>query len=119
MKKIYYGTILDNIDIYLVDGDYIRDELDIDFSLGGHHLVYSCIPEDEIWVEILPNKKDILMTAIHEAYELSIMKLGKLDYNQAHEYSNLIEQLVRDKLKDLSNNGFEKLVFDKMKNMEY
>ena len=42
----------DGVKIFLVDGELIRDKLDIEFTMSGHHWRYHFIPKDEIWIDL-------------------------------------------------------------------
>ncbi len=37
--------------MWRVDGHWVRDHLDIEFTNGAHHLMAAYIPQDEIWVD--------------------------------------------------------------------
>ena len=77
--------------IYIVDGKYVRDNIDDDFHLGGHSAVYSYIPEGEIWLE---NKEDAIL--LHEVIEHVIMEYLTLDYAEAHAIATQFETLYRE-----------------------
>ena len=48
-KRFYKKLDSDGgINVFLVDGEYVRDNVTIEFALGGHHYVYDQIPENEI-----------------------------------------------------------------------
>jgi hypothetical protein len=40
----------DGFKVYCVDGEWVRNNLTIEFGHGGHGLVHECIPMDEIWL---------------------------------------------------------------------
>ena len=48
-KKVICETS-DGIKVVEVDGNHIRDNIYVDYVLGGHHYVYDWIPEDEVWL---------------------------------------------------------------------
>jgi hypothetical protein len=105
-KKLI-GEIYDNTKIYLVDGDYVRDNVCVNketqFVEGGHGYVYDWIPKDEIWVEEMINKEDQAKNGMHEIYEYTLMKYIKEEYNDAHAKTLTVENLVRK----LSNEGIK------------
>lgn len=70
--------------VYRVDGDHVRNDIEIDFVLGGHHYRYDCIPEDEVWIDEIPNKHDMLANLLHELVERELMKSRGWDYEKAH-----------------------------------
>ncbi len=104
-KKLLFEK--DGCKVYEVNGEEIRNHIDIDF-LGGHHWVeyensqedktcHDFIPENEIWVdEALPDK---LAIAKHELVERPQMEDGK-KYEPAHSKATAEEQKFRNKIKD-------------------
>lgn len=83
IKKI---QSIDGITIYLVDGYAIRQNIDVDFIGGGHHYAYpKFIPENEIWIEDMKNKKDVYPIIAHELKELHLMRDKGKKYDDAHE----------------------------------
>ena len=98
-KKII-STTKDKIKIYSVDGTYIRDNIDIDFTMGGHAYIYpNYIPEDEVWIDGDMNDKDKYTTIIHELSERNEMKNKKLDYDEAHNNASKKEKKLRKDIK--------------------
>lgn len=68
--------------IYEVDGEWLRNNLDVGFGTGGHGLVHSYIPMDEIWVwPVSENKWSI---ALHEMIEHNLMKNEDMEFEEAH-----------------------------------
>src|SRR5260370_16053005 len=39
------------VSVWLVDGAYVRENIDEEFSNFGHHYSCSAIPQDEVWLE--------------------------------------------------------------------
>ncbi len=73
----------DGFKIYEVDGEWIKNNLDVGFGTGGHGLVNSYIPMDEIWVwPVTENKWSI---ALHEIIEHNLMKSEGLKFEEAHK----------------------------------
>jgi len=73
----------DGFKIYEVDGEWIRNNLDVGFGTGGHGLVHSYIPLDEVWVyPITENKWSI---ALHEMIEFNLMKNEGMEFEEAHK----------------------------------
>ena len=92
-------------DIVLVDGNYIRQHGCVDFIGGGHHSVYSWIPENILAVEDMKNPKDIAPLAVHEGTEKDKMDNENMDYDTAHdEEANPAEEEVR---KEINNSEGE------------
>jgi len=109
-RKVLTLKRTDTVDVYIVDGDYVRDhfkddKLDnqgIQFAIGGHHFRYPFIAEQEIWLEItgahpesLSAEYDLSENFVHEDIERIYMKFMKLDYETAHDYASITERAVR------------------------
>jgi len=93
----------DKLKVYLVDGDWIRNNISIIFGHGGHGLVHEFVPLDEIWIDYkhryLPNYERCSCrnlqsneyisvqffneTVMHEIVELKEMSKG-IPYWRAH-----------------------------------
>lgn len=83
------------IKVFLVDGNRIRNFIDIDFTTGGHGFRHLYIPLDEIWVDS-SNEDEKEEIIIHELKELKLMKKG-INYNTAHDLACLEELKLRTK----------------------
>lgn len=84
-----------SIKIFLVDGNKIRNFIDIDFTMGGHGCRYAYIPIDEVWIDS-SNEDEKEEVIIHELAELGLMKQG-INYNKAHDLANIEELNLREK----------------------
>jgi len=73
----------DGIDIWLVDGELVRNFFDVEFTEGGHDLIYPFIPQGEVWIDDDVNDGEREYVVIHELSERGHMNKG-LTYNQAH-----------------------------------
>lgn len=93
--------------IYLVDGEKVRNEIDIDFTCGGHRFVYpNYIPGDEIWIDNALSPLDRTATLLHEVVERNLMADKGWGYDQAHDAASARErpfriELMRDPPKTL------------------
>jgi len=86
--------------IISVDQDYIRKHPDLfpggeDFTMDGHHYVFSWIPVNEIWIaqnltDYLDKKADL----VHVISEYNDMANG-MDYDTAHANANVKEEKGR------------------------
>lgn len=96
-KKFYKK--LNGLEIYIVDGKYIRDNIDINWTQGGHGYIYpNYIPINEIWID-KANIEEIEDIIVHEFEERKKMVDG-MGYDDAHEdYANVAEKKKRDKEK--------------------
>jgi hypothetical protein len=98
-RKKLIVTTKDGVKIYLINADHVRDEIDIDYTMGGHAYVYpNYIPEDEVWIDEEMNKEDQYSTIVHETTERNEMRNRHLDYSKAHDDASAAELKVRKKL---------------------
>lgn len=79
-----------SVSIVFVKGNLVRKYFDPDFIFGGHHYVYSYIPENQIWIDIKANDEEAPFIFLHEKIERDIMKKGKT-YEEGHEIAHCIE----------------------------
>lgn len=96
-KKVYlkkYGVIKDvteNVNIYIINGEVLRDLYKTDYVEGGHAYVYDWIPIDEIWIESTVKSDEIPVIILHEFLERTLMKYKKFPYVRAHVAASKIE----------------------------
>lgn len=86
-KELYveeYGKIND-ITVWIVNGEIARDLYKTDYCEGGHGYVYPWIPKDEIWIEKDIEEDEIPYILHHEYIELKLMRDKDMDYEDAHE----------------------------------
>lgn len=80
LKKIHKKRIMakytNQLKIWMVRGDVVRDFFDVDFTAGGHEKVYPFVPQDEIWIDDDMYKKEIPYVLIHELHERYLMFNG-------------------------------------------
>lgn len=93
--KEFLAELRDGTKIYIVDGEHVRDNLDEQFTEGGHSEVYSFIPKSEIWVEHLESPSDMKENLTHELFEYYEMKEEENSYEKAHELASDIENALR------------------------
>jgi len=90
------------IKIWLVNGELIRDLYFIDFTEGGHDLVYPFVPPNEIWLDndLEPSEREfVLLHELHERYHMS----RRWKYPRAHRSSSRIEYYCRRNPKVIAN----------------
>ncbi len=86
--------------IYLVDGLYVRNHLDIDFTCGGNSAIYpTYVPVGEIWLDDAAHVMDRMATTLHEMVELDQMLHHGKDYDHAHDMASSVEQVFRKELR--------------------
>lgn len=87
LKKYRVGKIR----VYLVNGSFVRKNYLTDYTMGGHHWVYSWIPDCEIWLDDMQNSFEIKYTLLHELAEIRGMLMG-LSYEEAHSRYGLTSE---------------------------
>lgn len=86
--------------IYLVSGEKVRNEIDIDFTQGGNDGVYPFyVSEGEIWIDDALHGLDRTATALHEMVERDLMVHHGMAYDPAHEIASSYERAFRKDLK--------------------
>lgn len=87
-----YGENKD-VTVWIVDGQYVRDNIFIDFVSGGNHERYNFVPSGEIWIDN-DNEDEAGFILLHELIESSLMR-GGADYEMAHNAANASETRAR------------------------
>lgn len=83
--------------IRYVRGDLVRRWWDVWFIFGGHDLVYpDYVPEDEVWIDIRQDPREVKFTLHHELHERKNMSKG-MRYPTAHRLATASEQKLRSK----------------------
>jgi hypothetical protein len=96
-KKVYvkkYGVIKDkeeNVNVFIINGEAVRDLYKTDYVEGGHAYVYDWIPFDEIWIEKIVKQDEIPVIILHEFLERTLMKYKKFPYVRAHIAASKVE----------------------------
>lgn len=96
MKKPYikkFGKVSE-FNVWIVDGNYIRSNLDEEFSNFGQPLDFSIIPKNEIWIDKEHSGNESRFFIAHMLAEHKLMAEGKT-FDQAREYANRIEAKER------------------------
>lgn len=106
IKKIHKRLLKkysNKINVWIIDGELVRDLFYVDFTEGGHDKVYKFIPKNEIWIDDDLNLKELKFVLLHEIHERNLMSNG-MDYDSAHKSSSELEHYCRKHPK-----SFEKL----------
>ena len=82
------------LEILLVDGTYVRNHYDSDFSQGGNGYRYKWIPKDQIWIDWQISAVERPFIAFHECHEAMLIKRGK-SYGRAHDEAKRLEDQHR------------------------
>ena len=97
VKEKHVGKIFD-LDVWVVDGEILRNESDIDFCVGGNPARYIYVPAGEAWIEKTFTYTDFVATLMHEFTEYIFMKFKGLSYDNAHDHANVAEGGFRKKV---------------------
>lgn len=85
--------------VYLVSGELVRNEIDIDFTQGGNEAAYpGYVPKGEIWIDDAMHALDRIATTFHEIVERNLVLFGGIDYDDAHEIACEREIALRKQL---------------------
>ena len=122
LQKLYQPDLSnESVKVYLVNGEYIRTNLKnefddgISFTEGGNPFRYTWVPRTvntiEIWLDLCEASMEIPFTLIHESHESYLMLKG-MDYDSAHDATNLVEIEARqhcDKVPDMLKQELDRL----------
>ncbi len=101
--RFFCGKIK-NDNIWIVDGEKVRNEILPDFIFGGNEMRYPFIPKNEIWIANDIPAREYETTLEHEINERDLMRDLKWSYANSHDSSLQIELKLR--------RGFEKECLD-------
>ena len=85
-----------DVTVWLVDGTYVREAYDLDFTQGGHHYRYGWIPVNEVWIDDALHADERPYVIAHEAVERRVMAFTGATYEIAHEIASRVERGLRD-----------------------
>jgi len=87
------------LSVYLVSGEHVRDQIDVDFTMGGNEGAYPhYVPPGEIWIDDAMHPLDRTATALHEIVERDLMLHHDMSYDRAHDAANVRERAFRQGL---------------------
>lgn len=99
IRHSYLGSI-GSVDVYIIDDEYVRNFVDIDFTMAGNYAHDGYIPIGDIWISELLDPTDVGPTLVHEYIESYLMEKSELDYEEAHDIANEFEVQYRDRIVD-------------------
>lgn len=85
--------------IYLVSGEQVRNELDLDYTAGGHEAIYSYVPRGEVWIDNALSGLCRTATVVHEILERDLMLRYGMGYDKAHDRACAFERTLRVELR--------------------
>lgn len=99
------------IKVWVVDGALVRTLFFIDFTQGGHDMVYKFVPKGEVWIDDDLSEKEVKLVVLHELHERYLMQQG-WDYDPAHRKASNVEYNCRHHPEELDaklNEEIEKI----------
>lgn len=89
-----------NLQIWIVDGSYIRSHIDEEFTNFGQHYSFSYIPKNELWIEEETKTDERRFFIDHLLVEHRLMSQG-VPYNKALEEADRVERKERRRAGDV------------------
>lgn len=87
------------LSVYIVDGERVRHDHDIDFTMGGNEAIYpTYVPRGEIWIDDALHPLDATATTFHEIVERDLMLRLGWSYDDAHDAASECEIIFRKDL---------------------
>ena len=80
--------------VRLVDGTFVRNHFDSDYSQGGNGYRYRWIPKNEIWIDAEISEVEWPFIIFHECEEVELMRRG-MSYDKAHNRAKRMEDRLR------------------------
>jgi hypothetical protein len=95
-KQIYINKIdqVDTFSILQVNGNYIRNNIDIEFTNFGQHYDFNFIPSNEFWIDFENSPGEGRFFIKHMLKTNSLMKDG-MDYDSALVIGDSIQRIER------------------------
>jgi hypothetical protein len=94
IHKSFLKSFSKYLNVWVVNGEIVRNIYFIDFTEGGHNKVYNFIPDNEVWIDddIFPDERKFVL--LHEMHERYLMSKG-VSYDNAHQESSSLEYFCR------------------------
>lgn len=89
-----------NLQIWVVDGSYVRTHIDEEFTNFGHHYSFSFIPNDELWIDREAKNDERRFFIDHLLVEHRLMEKG-VPYDKALEEADKAERRERSRAGDV------------------
>jgi len=89
-----------DLQVWIVDGSYIRGHIDEEFTNFGQHYRYPYIPQHELWIDEEAKPDEHLFFIEHLLVEHDLMSKG-MSYEEAIVQADRVEQKERRRTGDL------------------
>ncbi|MCX6750419.1 MAG: hypothetical protein NTZ83_03100, partial [Candidatus Pacearchaeota archaeon] len=100
IKKVYIRKFpeMSGFKIWIVDGKYIRDNIDEEFTNYGQHYSFNFIPKDEFWIdkEMNPGEEKYFIDSM---LVMNRLMLKGVENKEAVKIADKIEKRERSKSK--------------------
>jgi hypothetical protein len=93
----YFWGRSGNYDVWIVDGGLVRQKIYKEFLYGGNEQRYIFNPKGEIWIDNAISSEEFDLTLAHELNERHLMAKFGWTYENAHDSSLMLEQVIRHK----------------------
>ena len=97
----YYMGKNKNFDIWIIDGNRVREKIYKEFLYGGNEQRYIFNPKGEIWIDNAISCEEYYLTVAHELNERHLMAKFGWTYVTAHDSSLMLEQVIRHQNKEI------------------
>lgn len=98
MQKPYINKVdtLEDFTVWIVDGEYIRNNIDREFTNFGQHFRFPFIPKHEFWIDRHKSAEEQMFFIEHLQVEWHYMSLGET-YDVAIGKADKREQALRNR----------------------
>ncbi len=94
--RLHWGE-KDGFQVWIVDGYKVRHKIYQEYLYGGNEQRYPFTPVGEIWIDHAISCEEFDLTLAHELNERHLMAKFGWTYDQAHDSSLSLEQVMRKK----------------------
>jgi hypothetical protein len=97
----YYWGKKNGFDVWIVDGNVVRQKIYNYFLYGGNEQRYPFNPKGEIWIDHAVSCEEFEMTMAHEMNERHLMAKFGWTYQKAHDSSLALEVVMRKRYREI------------------
>ncbi len=97
----YYWGEKDNYNIWIIDGNRVRQKIYREWLYGGNEQRYIFNPAGEIWIDNAISCEEFDLTVAHELNERHLMAKFGWEYQTAHDSSLSLELTIRHKNEEI------------------
>ena len=98
--RYFYGKN-GNYDIWIIDGNRVRQKIYKEFLYGGNEQRYIFNPKGEIWIDNAISCEEFDLTVAHELNERHLMAKFGWTYQASHDSSLRLELVIRHKNEEI------------------